>query len=98
MVDASRDERYGYGRAMVRSVLPRPSAVTGFMATETALKRRLKLLAHHRVDLAREAAGAFAVVALLLGGIAFGVDAPVAAMDWTAPLTFPTPLPGTCGS
>ncbi len=97
LADAPVDQRYGYGRALVGAVSPRAGLLTGFVATEPALKRRVRWLAHHRVDYRREAAGSMMILALALGGIAFGVEAPAVPIDWLSPLTFPLQLPGGCG-
>jgi bla regulator protein BlaR1 len=69
---ASADERCDYARALVKAAAGPRLAAACSMSDSGDLKRRLRMIASHRVSHVRRAGGAAAVAVLALAGFAVG--------------------------
>lgn len=95
---ASADERCDYARALVKAAAGPGLAAACSMSDGGDLKRRLRMIARHRVSGLRRAGGAAAVALLALAGFAVGANRAVTPVAAPQARTFAAAAPARAAS
>ncbi len=95
--DESPAKLRGYAAALVGAAGGREALSVAFVSTEPAVTQRTRALVRHRRSYLRDARGGLVAAVLLMGTLIVGVDSSAVDLTLVSPLTFPGPIPGTCG-